>query len=142
MRCSSGCRSRHVVSGVVVIVAVLAAGAVLRAMARAQAAEPERFTVSSNGHPLAVWARRPASPRAAVLVLKEAWYPGWSARIDGAPAPCLPANVWARAVRVPAGRHEVRFVYRQRWLREGAVVSALCALLLLALFRGTARPRG
>jgi alpha-beta hydrolase superfamily lysophospholipase len=30
---------------------------------------PQRFTVPSDGHPLAVWARIPASPRAAVLLL-------------------------------------------------------------------------
>ncbi|MCC7007227.1 MAG: alpha/beta fold hydrolase [Acidobacteria bacterium] len=35
---------------------------------------PERFTVVSDGHPLAVWARRPASPRAAmVLVHGRTW---------------------------------------------------------------------
>ena len=30
---------------------------------------PERFTVQSDGHPMAVWARRPATPRAAVLLV-------------------------------------------------------------------------
>jgi pimeloyl-ACP methyl ester carboxylesterase len=30
---------------------------------------PERFTVMSDGHPLAVWARRPAAPRGAVLLI-------------------------------------------------------------------------
>jgi len=30
---------------------------------------PERFTVASDGHPMAVWARRPARPTAVVLLL-------------------------------------------------------------------------
>lgn len=30
---------------------------------------PQRFTVRSDGHPMAVWARRPASPRGVVLLL-------------------------------------------------------------------------
>ena len=34
-----------------------------------QSVELERLTVSANGHPLRVWARRPASPRAAVLLV-------------------------------------------------------------------------
>jgi pimeloyl-ACP methyl ester carboxylesterase len=33
------------------------------------AATPERFTVMSDGHPMAVWARRPASPRGVILLL-------------------------------------------------------------------------
>ncbi len=30
---------------------------------------PERFTVPSDGHPMAIWARRPAAPKAAVLLV-------------------------------------------------------------------------
>ena len=33
----------------------------------APAGGPERLTVQSDGHPIAVWARRPAAPRGAVL---------------------------------------------------------------------------
>jgi pimeloyl-ACP methyl ester carboxylesterase len=32
-------------------------------------APPERFTVQSDGHPMAIWSRRPAAPRAAVLLI-------------------------------------------------------------------------
>jgi pimeloyl-ACP methyl ester carboxylesterase len=34
-----------------------------------RAAVPERFTVRSDGHPIAVWARKPAAPRGVVLLL-------------------------------------------------------------------------
>jgi len=40
---------------------------------------PERFTVRSDGHPIAVWARRPASPRGAVLLVHGRT---WSGRPD------------------------------------------------------------
>lgn len=43
--------------------------AALAASAHAQDRAPERFTVQSDGHPMAVWARRPASPRGAVLLV-------------------------------------------------------------------------
>ncbi|HUF48780.1 MAG TPA: alpha/beta fold hydrolase [Vicinamibacterales bacterium] len=36
---------------------------------RGRPAPPERFTVRSDGHPMAVWARRPASPTGTVLLL-------------------------------------------------------------------------
>jgi len=42
-------------------------------------AAPERHTVTSDGHPMAVWARRPAQPRAAVLLLHGRT---WSSRPD------------------------------------------------------------
>ena len=40
---------------------------------------PEHFTVQSDGHPIAVWARRPASPKGAVLLIHGRT---WSSRPD------------------------------------------------------------
>ncbi len=40
---------------------------------------PERFTVQSDGHPMAVWARRPAAPKGAVLLVHGRT---WSSRPD------------------------------------------------------------
>ena len=52
---------------------------VMATLAAAQTPALERFTVPSDGHPLAVWARRPASPRAAVLLVHGRT---WSSRPD------------------------------------------------------------
>jgi pimeloyl-ACP methyl ester carboxylesterase len=40
---------------------------------------PERFTVTSEGHPMAVWARRPATPRGVILLVHGRT---WSSRPD------------------------------------------------------------
>ena len=40
---------------------------------------PERFTVRSDGHPLAVWARRPATPKGSILLVHGRT---WSSRPD------------------------------------------------------------
>lgn len=61
----------------------------------------------------------------AVLVVREAWAPGWSARVGVAPAPVLPADLVFRAVPVPAGEHEVSLEYRAPLGREGLLVSLL-----------------
>ncbi len=71
---------------------------------------------------------------AGVLVVLEAFEPGWVATVDAAPAPVLRANGLFRAVRLEAGRHRVRFAYRPRSVAYGAAISAfgLAAALGLA----------
>lgn len=77
-----------------------------------------------------------------VLVLNDAWAPGWSATVDGAPASILRANWLARAVAVPEGRHRVAFRYRTPLLREGWALAGALGLGLLAwAARRAARPR-
>jgi uncharacterized membrane protein YfhO len=46
-----------------------------------------------------------------VLVVLDPWFPGWSARVDGKPAPLLRADYAFMAIPVDAGRHEVTFRY-------------------------------
>ena len=67
----------------------------------------------------------------ALLVLAEAWHPGWRAEIDGRAAACVPANIWMRAVPVPAGRHLVRLYFRQNYLFPGFLISLASIGLLL-----------
>ncbi|MEE2665647.1 MAG: YfhO family protein [Myxococcota bacterium] len=76
---------------------------------------------------------RIASDRSAWLVLADAWYPGWEARIDGREVPVLRANSLFRTVRIEAGESVVRFDFRPRSLRIGAALSAGSALGLAAL---------
>jgi hypothetical protein len=64
----------------------------------------------------------------AVLVLNDAWAPGWSATVDGTPAPVLRADWLARAVAVPEGRHRVAFRYRTPLLLEGAATAGALAM--------------
>jgi hypothetical protein len=67
-----------------------------------------------------------------MLVLTDAWYPGWEVTVDGAPAEALKAWGLFRAVRVPAGRHEVTWRYRPRSVQVGGAISALALLAALA----------
>ena len=78
-----------------------------------------------------------------LLVLAEPWFPGWSARVNGAPAPCIPANAWMRAVPIPAGSSEVVFTFRSTYLAAGAALSlaALAVMAGLLFRRRRARPR-
>jgi hypothetical protein len=55
----------------------------------------------------------------ALLVLSEAYYPGWRARIDGQEAPVLRVDHALRGVVIPAGEHGVSFRYKPTWLVRG-----------------------
>jgi hypothetical protein len=52
------------------------------------------------------------APRGGLVVLNDIWHPWWCVELDGAPAEMLKANLLFRAVRVPPGRHTVRFTFR------------------------------
>ncbi len=71
----------------------------------------------------------------ALLVIGENYYPAWKASVDGVETPLLRANYSFRAVRVPAGEHEVRFEYHSPLLRAAlwtTLLSALAAAILIA----------
>ncbi|OPL17834.1 MAG: hypothetical protein AVO35_08115 [Candidatus Aegiribacteria sp. MLS_C] len=75
------------------------------------------------------------NPYSGLLVLADTWYPRWKVTIDGIPGKMLQANHWQRAVAVPAGTHEVEFVFDSSDVSTGLIVSMAGAgsiLLMLA----------
>ncbi|HTL67649.1 MAG TPA: hypothetical protein VL200_08310 [Lacunisphaera sp.] len=74
------------------------------------------------------------SPGPALLVVAEAWHPGWRATIAGREVACLPVNGWMRGVPVAAGRSLVTLRYRQNGLLAGTLVSVVTAMLLAGLW--------
>jgi len=66
-----------------------------------------------------------------VLIINDAFSPGWRAWIDGVAVPIWPADVLVRAVPWPAGRHALSMEYRPREVNVGLCTSALGALLLV-----------
>ena len=75
---------------------------------------------------------------AGVVVLADAWDPGWRAWVDGRPAPVLTANVAFRAVALGAGRHVVEMRYRPRAALAGLALTGLSLLALVVV--AAARP--
>ena len=64
--------------------------------------------------------------------------PGWTARVDGAETPILPADYAFSAVIAPAGQHDLTLEFRPRYLLAGGTLSAITALgvIFLLLRRG------
>lgn len=80
--------------------------------------------------------------RPAVLVLADAFYPGWEATVDGAPAPILRTNLMFRGLALAPGSHEVVFTYRPAGWQRGAWISLGTLLLLcIAVAMASLRPR-
>jgi hypothetical protein len=83
---------------------------------------------------------RVASQEEAVLILADAWFPGWRAVVDGAEATVWAANGFLRAVRIPAGEHEVVFTYdpvsfRLGWLLTAGAAGLAATLALVTAWR-------
>jgi hypothetical protein len=72
--------------------------------------------------------------RPAYVVLLERYDPSWRATVDGRPAPLWRANQIFRAVYAEAGRHEIRFDYRQHGLFGGLIISLLTLGTLALLY--------
>ena len=78
-------------------------------------------------------------PAKGLLVLTDAYYPGWEATVDGEAQPIHRVNLTFRGVALGPGRHEVVFRFRPGSVRLGAGVSV--ATLLGVILLGV-RPRG
>jgi hypothetical protein len=102
---------------------------------------PGRASVTKEG-PTEVVVRFSAE-RPAWLVLTDTFDPGWKAELDGTAVAIHRANGMFRSLVVPAGTHEVRFVYRPTSVLAGMSLSVLglvaATTLLVAGRHGPAR---
>ena len=81
-------------------------------------------------------ALRVSAPAPAYLVLKEAFYPGWEATVNDAPAPIFRANLLFRAVPIPAGESAVVFRFDPPLWRAALYIGvALWMIAVLSLIR-------
>jgi hypothetical protein len=113
---------------------------------------PDQPAVTGSAAPSVLY-ERPSSDTIVVhtkadaggtLKLVESWDPGWSARLDGAPAPVSAVEGFLLGVKVPAGEHTVLLSYRTPGLRTGLALSLLglasVALLLLLRWKQPSGP--
>ncbi len=72
-----------------------------------------------------------------LVVISEAWFPGWVVSIDAKIAPIVRANYAFLGVIVPPGHHTVSFSYQQPWYytigKDISVISMLFLFLFLAM---------
>ena len=83
--------------------------------------EPDRIAIETDG------------PGPAFLVVADAWFPGWRAELDGAPARIVRVDQMLRGVRLPAGLHRLRMTYEPEGWWAAAVVTRVAFCVWLAL---------
>jgi uncharacterized membrane protein YfhO len=74
-----------------------------------------------------------------VLVVGDTWFPGWEARVDGAPASILRANHAFRALALAEGAHTVELAYRPVSFRLGIALSLVGLLATVTVGRFSRR---
>ncbi len=82
------------------------------------------------------------SPCDGLLLVQETFVPGWTAIVDGQPAPVFEAEMGQTAVRVPAGAHRVQLTYVGRvhsWWGLSTVATVIAIALVLTGLRRAGR---
>jgi hypothetical protein len=82
-------------------------------------------------HPEAI-SLRVSTEGGGLLVLTDAFYPGWEATLNGAPATVEQVNILFRGIFLPPGDHEVEMVFRPASYRNGRWVSAVGLGLIIS----------
>ncbi len=76
------------------------------------------------------------TPEAATLILADAYYPGWTAAINGEPVEIARENTLFRAVPVPAGESQIVFTYAPNWLPAVFIIGMIAWLGLAVALLG------
>jgi hypothetical protein len=104
-----------------------------------------RGTIQLRGYRPDHLTYRSESPQEALAVFSEVWYgpdKGWHAYVDGAPAALIRANYALRALRVPAGQHEIELVFKPAAFHTGRTISRVFSGLTVLGLVGFAGHRG
>jgi hypothetical protein len=89
--------------------------------------------VIANDQPEFIRIMLPGIQRARALILRDACFPGWIARVDSVEMRVACEDVLFRSVALPAGAREVVFSYQPASLRVGAALSAAGLAIWLVL---------
>ena len=72
-----------------------------------------------------------------VAVFSEVYYPAvWNAYVDGQKTPYFKGDYALRAMSLPAGKHEVKFVFEPKTVKKGNTYSMIGSILVVLLTLG------
>lgn len=68
-----------------------------------------------------------------IVVLSDSYYPGWKAYIGDKETEIFAANLNSKAVIVPKGKNQIRFVYQRDDIKYAFIVSAIAFIATISL---------
>ena len=74
--------------------------------------------------------------RQTIVSVAQQALPGWNVEVDGRSAEVVVVDGLFLGVRVPEGRHDIRFTYSSPWLRTSLAISFLAIAATIALVVG------
>lgn len=83
--------------------------------------EPERVRISAS------------ATENGILVLSDAYYPGWYAYLDGVEVPIYRANYVMRAISLPKGEHTIEFRYKPLSVKLGFFTSLAAMIIMIII---------
>lgn len=98
-----------------------------------EAAAQPYTTAEVVSHSLNSMTVRAVASQPGWLVVNESWDDGWTATVDGKPAPVVPGNYAFRTVCLPPGEHIIQMVYSPTSFIVGRAMSGFTLLILLGL---------
>ncbi len=72
-----------------------------------------------------------ASDKGGVVVFSEIYYPGWTATVDGEPATLGRVDYVLRALKVPAGKHQIILTFKPQSIKATETIAYVAGILLL-----------
>ncbi len=94
--------------------------------------DPEASAIITRYEPEQVLVQTRSS-RPQLLLLSDAYYPGWQVTVNGSPAELLQADGLFRGVLLPAGEHEVVFSFAPRSFQLGWMMTAVGLTMIILL---------
>lgn len=77
------------------------------------------------------------SAKGGVAVFSEVYFPwGWNATVDGKPTDIGRVNYVLRAIRIPAGQHDIEFVFNPESLNVTNTLAVVCVIVIYVIVAG------
>lgn len=70
---------------------------------------------------------------AGILFSSDLYYPGWKAFIDSKETEIIKANNAFRAIYVPSGKHDIKFIYKPDSFKKGLYISIFSLLIIISI---------
>jgi hypothetical protein len=76
------------------------------------------------------------APAGSALLVSENYFPGWTAKVDGTPAPTARADYTLIGVQLPTGGRKIDLTFEDPAYKQGKIITILALILTMVLIAG------